>query len=118
MTGSCRRIWHRHRAAEAALVLLAGLLMPQPASAKPARCFTTDDGHFACDFVATDRAGSFEISGEGVPTYALIVDEPGVASAFVNFGDRNISLPGRYLRQRDDPACWGSPETDTKICAW
>lgn len=100
------------------LVLFAGAVAASAAAAKPARCFTTDDGYFACDFVSLDRAGSFEISGEGVPTTTLIVDEPGFASGFVNFGNRNISLPGRYVRQRDDGACWSNPETNTKICAW
>lgn len=86
--------------------------------AKPARCFTTDDGEFPCDFRGLDRQGSFEISSENGPTYALWVDSPGLASGFVNFGDRNVSLPGMYRRETKDPACWANVETETKICAW
>lgn len=94
------------------------LAMAIAAEAKPARCFTTDDGYYACNFEALDRQGSFEISARGKPTYSLWVDQPGFAAGFVNFGDRNVSLPGMYVRQRDDGACWANPETDTKICAW
>lgn len=89
-----------------------------PAQAKPARCFTTDDGYFACDFRGLDRAGSFRIQAPGYPTYTLEVDQPGFAYGFVSFGQRNVSLPGQYVRQRDDAACWANPETNTKICAW
>lgn len=88
------------------------------ASAKPARCFTTDDGYFDCDFTTTDRRGSFEISGADVPTYTIEVDRPGFAYGYANFGDRNVALPGMFVRQRDDGACWANPETDVKICAW
>lgn len=92
------------------LLALAAL----PAEAKPARCFTTDDGYFACSFRGTDRAGSFVISAPGQPTYTLEVDEPG----FVNVGNRNIPLAGQFVRGSDDPACWANPETNVKICAW
>ncbi len=50
--------------------------------------------------------------------YTLWVDRPGFAFASVNFGGRDVSLPGQYVRQRDDGACWANPETNTKICAW
>ena len=89
-----------------------------PASAKPARCFATDDGHYPCDFKGLDRQGSFEISARGYPTYTLWVERPGFASGFVNFGDRNVALPGMYERASDDPACWSNSETGTRICAW
>lgn len=88
------------------------------AEAKPARCFTTDDGYFSCNFRATDSNGSFRLSASGHPTYTMDVDRPGFAYGYVDFGDRNISLPGMYVRQRDDGACWANPETNTKICAW
>lgn len=102
------------------ILAASGLLacaLATPAFAKPAQCFTTDDGRFPCEFVATDDAGSFEISGEGV-RYSLIVDEPGIAFGFVNLGGRNVSLPGQYVRSPDDGACWENAETETKICAW
>jgi hypothetical protein len=85
--------------------------------AKSARCFTSDDGSFACDFRATARDGSFTISAPGKPTYILNMIEPGVASGFVNLGTRNIPLPGRYLRSTAEPACWVNDATGAKICA-
>lgn len=100
----------------AALMLV--LAAAAPAAAKQARCFTTDDGYYPCTFVATDRSGSFEISADGYPTYILVMNEPGFAFGFINLGNRNIPLAGKYVRQRDDGACWSNPETDTKICAW
>lgn len=100
----------------------AGVLMAavsvMPASAKPARCFTTDDGYYDCNFKGLDRQGSFELSARGYPTYTLWVDSPGFAAGFVNLGNRNVALPGMYVRQRDDGACWSNPETGTRICAW
>jgi hypothetical protein len=87
------------------------------AEAKSARCFTTDDGSFPCQFRATARDGSFEISAPGKPTYILNVIEPGVANGFVNLGGRNVSLPGRYLRSKTEPECWLNDSTRTKICA-
>ena len=103
--------------AVAACAALLGAVVP--ASAKPARCFTTDDGYYPCDFRGTDRYGSFEISGRGKPTFSLIVERPGFASGYADFGTgRNVPLPGMYVRERDEPACWSNPETSTKICAW
>jgi hypothetical protein len=45
------------------------------------------------------------------------MEEPGVAYGFVNFGDKNIALPGRYLRSRSEPGCWVNDSTKAKICA-
>ncbi|MCK5932291.1 MAG: carboxypeptidase regulatory-like domain-containing protein [Fulvimarina manganoxydans] len=98
-------------------LVLSGAVWADSAEAKSARCFSTDDGYFDCDFQMTDRDGSFSIEGPGV-SYSLVIERPGFASAFVNLGDRNISLPGLYVRQTTDPACWANPETETKICAW
>jgi hypothetical protein len=91
---------------------------PCAASAKSAWCLTTDDGEYDCEFTATDSAGSFEISAPGKPTFSLIMDEPGVASGYADFGDGNVFLPGRFLRSDSDPACWVNDDTDTQICAW
>jgi hypothetical protein len=87
------------------------------AEARPASCFTTDEGRYACNFRATGRDGSFEISAPGKPTYILTVDAPGVAFGFVNLGPRNIALPGRFLRSRSEPECWVNDSTGSKICA-
>lgn len=99
----------------ACLVLLAAT---QTGHAKPARCFTTDDGHYGCDFRSLDRAGSFSIAAPGKPTFTLWVDSPGVAAGFASFGDRDVSLPGMFHRQRDDGACWQNDATGIRICAW
>lgn len=105
-------------AARATGFALMATILASPALAKPARCFTTDDGYFPCDFRSIDKAGSFEISGEGVPGYSLLIDRPGFAFGFVKIDGRTVPLPGEYVRSRDDGACWANPETDTKICAW
>ena len=100
-------------------VALAALAMSSTAAyAKSATCFTSDDGRYACNFKALDRQGSFEIKARGKPTFTLWVDEPGRGSAFINLGDGNVSLPGEYVRQDDDPACWQSSDTEARICAW
>ncbi|MCO5158035.1 MAG: hypothetical protein M9945_15010 [Aquamicrobium sp.] len=100
-------------------VLAAGIAAGAlPASAKPARCFTTDDGYYPCDFKGLDRQGSFEISARGYPTYTLWIDSPGFAASFVSLSGRSVALPGLYVRQRDDGACWSNPQTSTRICAW
>lgn len=101
-------------------LILAGLLLPllvAPAAARPAKCFSTDDGHFDCDFQMTDAAGSFTIKGPDA-TYILLIDSPGHAAGFVNLGTRNIALAGTFVRERADPACWANAELGTRICAW
>ena len=103
--------------AHLALILTLSLLLGA-ASAKSAWCLTTDDGEYDCEFTATDSAGSFEISAPGKPTFSLIMDAPGVASGYADFGDGNVSLPGRFFRSESDPACWVNDATDTQICAW
>ena len=83
-----------------------------------ARCATTDDGAYPCQFRLTDESGSFEISAPGKPTYALNISEPGVAYGFLTLDATSTPLPGRYLRSEDDRACWRSESTETEICAW
>ena len=94
----------------AALVSCAAL-------AKPAECFSTDDGYFDCDFIITDSDGSFEAHGAAV-THSLVMDSPGRAFGYVNFGDRNISLPGVFVRETSDRACWRNVDTGARLCAW
>lgn len=94
------------------------LAVASVATAKPAQCFTTDEGTYPCEFELVEFNGSFSLSAPGKPTYMLIFDAPGYAYGFVNFGDRNIALPGPYKRDTDDPACWANLEIDAKICAW
>lgn len=102
----------------AALLAAATAAAVLPAEAKKARCFTTDDGYYPCNFTGTDKNGSFRITAPGYPAYALEIDQPGFAWGFVQFGNRSISLPGQFVRSSDDAACWSNPETNTKICAW
>lgn len=104
----------------AGAVLLGGVLvaMSVPAHAKRARCYSSDDGHYACNFRSLGSDGSFETSAEGYPTYTLQVDSPGRAYGFLDLGDGNVSLPGEYVRETDDPACWANADTGTRICAW
>jgi hypothetical protein len=99
-----------------AMVLAIGA--SSPAMAKPARCFTTDDGYFRCDFRKTDRAGSFEIRARGKPGYSLIVEDSGFASGYLRVGGRGIPINGMFVRDRGDGACWNNPEQNVKLCAW
>ena len=87
------------------------------AEARAARCFTTDEGSFQCDFRMTDRDGSFQISAPGKPTYTLTMSEKDVAFGFVMLGTRNTALPGRYLRSKTERGCWLNDVTSAKICA-
>ena len=88
------------------------------AEAKKARCFTTDDGNYPCNFKPIDGDGSFEITARGFPGYQMVLEPDGFAFGYANFGDRWISLPGHYERAGDDRACWDNSDTDTRICAW
>ena len=121
-TGRTKRLGRRPqwlRPIARVLILSATALccLPGAAEARRARCHTTDDGSFACEFRATGRDGSFEISAPGKPTYILNMIEPGIATGFVKIRARNIFLPGRYLRSRTEPECWVNDTTSTKICA-
>ena len=86
------------------------------AYARPARCTTTDDGTYPCEFKATDKDGSFQITAPGKPLYILNIDGRGKAFGFVNLGNRNIRLPGEYVRSKADPACWVNDSTPTTMC--
>jgi len=104
-------------------VLAAGLVVlgtaVAPALAKDARCYTTDDGYFDCNFKPLGE-GSFEISAEGYPTFQVMMDSPGIAFASGQYepGGRFIGLPGTFTRNEDDGACWDNEETEVQICAW
>ncbi|MGE3870508.1 MAG: hypothetical protein AB7F51_13475 [Pseudorhodoplanes sp.] len=108
-----------HKAAGGALAALAVIGTASLASAKPASCFSSDEGHYECNFVATDNQGSFEASAPGYPTTLLNVESPGVAWVFKDFGGgKNTALPGPYYRAEDDRACWDNPDTGDRFCAW
>lgn len=89
------------------------------AKAKPAQCYTSDEGHYSCNFKSLEGNGSFSITAPNKPTIYLYIDTPGVASASADFGTgRAVPLPGTYYRQQDDGACWHTNATNNKICAW
>ena len=95
-------------------------LAASPVLAKDARCFTTDDGEYPCAFTVTDKQGSFEISAPGHPSFAVVIESPGVAWVYGTYeqGGKSVALPGPYLRAEDDQACWENSDTQTRICAW
>lgn len=105
---------------EFAMVSAAALAIgiPSTAFAKPARCFTTDDGYFKCDFRKTDTAGSFEIKARGKPGFSMIIEASGLASGYLRINGRGIPINGAFVRQRDDRACWNNPGQNVKICVW
>lgn len=102
-------------AVSAAVVVLAA-----PASAKEARCFTTDDGNFPCNFVSIDGDGGFEITTPKKIMLRLAMDKPGeTAYGFIGTPDSGFTaLPGMYQRSAKDPGCWENNTTNTQICAW
>lgn len=83
-----------------------------------ARCSTTDDGVYSCQFRMVDGSGSFEISAPGKPTYTLNITKPGVAYGYTVLEGHSVPLPGEYLRSESDRACWQNETTKTEICAW
>lgn len=99
----------------ASIASAAGL---RGAEARPARCQTTDDGSYACDFRLVEFNGSFAVSAPGKPTYTIIFDAPGYALGFINVGKGDVVLPGFFIQEADDPDCWENQTTGGKICVW
>ena len=99
------------------ILILLAFGVTSSAQAKPARCSTTDDGSYNCQFKRIADDGSFVISAPGKPTYILTVAGSDTASATVELGSRNVSLPGLYLRSRSEPGCWVNDKTGAKLCA-
>lgn len=109
-----------HRPTGAGLALTAVLAGAAAFASDPvdARCSTTDDGVYRCQFHLVDGSGSFQVSAPGKPTYVLNVTEPGVAYGFTVLESHSVPLPGRYLRSKSDRACWENDTTKTEICVW
>ena len=99
-------------------LLLSMTVCAFAADAKSAQCFSTDDGYYSCNFRGTDDSGSFVTWARGYPTYTINVESPGRAYGYGDFGSGNVSLPGEYVRSRQDGACWDNTVTGTQICAW
>ena len=112
---SCRAPTRSVGAAGITVSLL--LYLPHAAEARPARCYTSDDGFYECEFVAGARGG-FTISAPGKPIVILNIDTPGIAFGFARLGGRNVALPGRYHRSATDRACWENDATGSRVCAW
>ena len=112
--------WHESSVRTARFIGGAALCLALTTAgeARPARCFTTDEGSFRCDFRTTGRDGSFQISAPGKPTYILTMDEKDAAFGFVRLGGRNTPHPGRYLRSKTERGCWVNDTTSAKICAY
>jgi hypothetical protein len=102
------------------LAAVIGVALVGPAAAKSARCYNSQDGYYNCNFEAVEGDGSFVIRARGYPTYTLLMDRTGFAYGYASYGggDDGVSLPGMFVRQRDDGACWRNPEVDFEICAW
>ncbi len=81
--------------------------MAGAAQARPARCYSSQEGHYRCDFRAAGRDGSFVISARGKPTFMVnIADRPGVAFVHADFGTERC--PARALSaQRRLPGLLG-----------
>ena len=113
-----RRYWIAARSIGAvSLAVSSFLCLQNAAEARQARCYTSDDGFYDCEFVA-DRQGSFTISAKNKPTVILNIDEPGIAFGFVELGGRNVALPGRYRRNPAYPACWNNDAVPDRVCVW
>jgi hypothetical protein len=108
----------RRSVVAAVLIVAAAAVVGSPALAKSARCFTSDDGYFDCEFYTTADDGSFEVMQADGTGFGLTMDKPGFAYGYLIEGNDNTNLPGEYVRSRDDGACWNNPETDDKKCAW
>lgn len=105
------------RLALASALALAALTVSL--EAKQARCYTTDDGFYACEFRQYGGDGSFVISAPTKPTFTVDLVGRGDADAFADYGTgRNVPLPGPFLRSQSDRACWVSQATEFTICAY
>jgi hypothetical protein len=102
------------------LGVAGAMLLPGAALAKDARCMTTDDGEYPCEFTSTGANGSFEIKAEGKPTFMVEIESDEAAWVYAIFpgGGDSVALPGPYRRAADDRACWENPDTETRICAY
>lgn len=105
-------------AVPALAAVVAAAVLAGAAEAKPARCYNTDDGFYACDFQGFGGDGSFSISAPTKPTYTISIVGRGFADGFANYGDRSIPLPGTFHRDSGDQACWVSDATQFTICAY
>ncbi|WMS43425.1 hypothetical protein RDV64_03200 [Acuticoccus sp. MNP-M23] len=108
----------RHTMLLAALAAGAFSLAVVPVEAKPARCYSTDEGDYACDFKQFGGDGSFTVSAPLRPTYTISITGRDEADGFSDYGNGNIPLPGPFYRSSSDRACWISDATAFEVCAY
>ena len=106
------------RLAASCLPLVALTFAAASAEAKQARCYTTDDGFYACEFAGFNADGSFTISAPTKLTYTLTMVDTGAAAGFSFDGTTSVRLPGTFHRNQQDRACWVSDATQFTICAY
>ena len=103
-------------------LLFAGAFAPHvligTAEARPATCFTDDEGRYRCDFRQFGGDGSFVVTAEGRPAYTVSLFERGAADGFADYGNGNIALPRPFYRSDQDRACWVSDATGFSICVY
>jgi hypothetical protein len=102
-------------------VVASALVVGQSVQAKPksATCFVTGIGNYPCTFTPMEADGSFKISARNKDTYILTMNGDNTAFAFVQVRGRgrNIALPGTYIRDPADRACWANFDPSFRICA-
>ena len=100
-------------------VLLAAIVgAVTPAAAKDARCYTSDEGSYRCDFEQFGGDGSFIVSAPLTPSYTISIVRRGMADGFADFGNGNVALPGPFFRSNEDRACWIAEPTGFTICVY
>lgn len=103
------------------VLVAAGFVASHDAQARPkaATCFVTGQGNYACTFTPIGGDGSFRITARNRDTYSLSLNGDGTAYAFlqVRGRGRNIALPGVYVRDAADRACWANYDPAFRICA-
>ena len=100
------------------MLLAAVVGVVAPAAAKDARCYTSDEGSYRCDFEQFGGDGSFIVSAPLAPSYTISIVRRGMADGFADFGNGNVALPGPFFRSEQDRACWIAEPTGFTICVY
>jgi hypothetical protein len=104
-----------------AVVVAAGFALSQSAQARPriVTCWVTGVGQYPCTFTPIGGDGSFRISARNRDAYIMSLNGDGTAYAFVQVRGRgrNVALPGVYVKDQADRACWANSDPPFRICA-
>jgi hypothetical protein len=97
----------------------AATTVPVDAKSRSVRCWVTGVGAYPCTFTPLAGDGSFKISARNRDSYTLTLNGDGTAYAFlqVRGQGRTIALPGIYVRDAADRACWANSDPAFRICA-